>query len=90
MAYIVYYKDPRSLFWRKIKGVENEGFVATATGIVMPAKYFVKKDKTIIEVPSSCVIKYSPSRYFKMQERLEKLKQRKDRIKKKGGLPSSK
>lgn len=80
MTYTVYFKDSRSLFWRKIRNVESEGFVRTTDGIVMPAKFFLRADKVMIEVPTSCLIKYSKGRYLKMVKRLEELKKKKTKL----------
>ena len=72
MLYTVWYKKPGGIFWHKIKDVEGDTIIATGRGIPVPVRAFFLVNKIRIEIPMSCVVKFSKERYYDLEAIREK------------------
>lgn len=72
MLYTVWYKKPGGIFWHKIKDVEGDTIITSGRGIPVPVRAFFLVNKIRIEIPMSCVVKFSKERYYNVQVELEK------------------
>lgn len=72
MFYTVYYKKPGGFFWHKIKDVEGDTTLESEKGNVSPMRVLLLSDKTRLEVPMTCLIKFSKERFFDIQADMEK------------------
>ena len=72
MLYTVRYKKPGGIFWHKIKDVEGDTIIETARGQALPVRAIFLANKTRLEIPMDCVIKFSRERFYNVQANLER------------------
>lgn len=72
MFYTVYYKKPGALFWHKVKNVEGDTTLESEKGHVSPMRVLLLSDKTRLEVPMTCLVKFSKERFFDIQANMER------------------
>lgn len=72
MLYTVWYKKPRGFVWHKVKNVEGDSIIETEKGQALPMRVILLSDKTRLEIPMSCIIKFSKERFYDIQANLER------------------
>lgn len=72
MLYTVWYKKPGGTFWHKIKDVEGDTIITTGRGIPVPVRAFFLVNKIRIEIPMSCIVKFSRERFYDLEAIREK------------------
>lgn len=77
MLYTVRFKKPRALFWKKIKNVEGDTILrddSPRIGTNQPfnVRVLFLADKSRIEIPMNCIIKFSKERHFDIKDEMEK------------------
>ena len=72
MLYTVWYKKPGRIFWHKIKDVEGDVIIETGKGQALPVRALFLVDKTRLEIPMSCIVKFSRERFYDIQANMEK------------------
>lgn len=72
MLYTVYYKKPGRIFWHKIKDVEGDTIIETVKGQALPVRAIFLVNKTRLEIPMDCIIKFSKERFYDVQASLER------------------
>lgn len=72
MLYTVWYKKPGRIFWHKIKDVEADTIIETGKGQALPVRAIFLVNKTRLEIPMDCVIKFSKERFYDVQANLER------------------
>lgn len=72
MLYTIWYKKPGGLFWRKMKNVEADTIIETDKGQALPVRVLFLSDKTRLEIPMTCLIKFSRERFYDIQANLER------------------
>jgi len=72
MTYTVYYKKPGGFLWHKIKNVEGDTIIDTDKGQALPVRVLLLADKTRLEIPMTCLIKFSRERFFDIQNNMER------------------
>lgn len=72
MLYTIWYKKPGKIFWHKIKDVEGDTIIESDKGQALPVRAIFLANKTRLEIPMDCVIKFSRERYYDVQAALEK------------------
>ena len=75
MNYSVRYK--KGLFWKTARGVVGDTILrddspGIGTGMPMPVRVIYFADKTRLEIPMTCVIKFSKERFYDIQKGMEK------------------
>jgi hypothetical protein len=68
MKWIVFYKTPKALFWRKIKNVEGDLLDPEMPGI----RVILCADGTRWEIPATCVFRFSKERFLDIQAQMSK------------------
>lgn len=71
MLYKIWYKKPRGIIWHKVKNVEADTIIETDKGSALPVRVFFLSDKTRLEIPMTCIIKFSKERFFDIQNTME-------------------
>lgn len=72
MLYTVRYKKPGRIFWHKIKDVEADTIIETAKGQGLPVRVIFLVNKTRVEIPMNCIIKFSKERFYDVQANIER------------------
>jgi len=78
MTYTVWYQHPGSLFKRKIRNVEGDMIMKDDNPSTHPTyqplgiRVFLLADKSRIEIPMTCVFRFSKERFFGIQEKMSK------------------
>lgn len=72
MLYTVWYKKPGRIFWHKIKDVEGDTIIETEKGQALPVRAIFLVNKTRLEIPMDCIIKFSKERFYDVQATLER------------------
>jgi len=71
MVYSVRYKKFGSLFWKTVKNVEGDT-IMDHVGQALPVRVLLLADKSRIEIPMDCIIKFSKERFYDIQKQMEK------------------
>lgn len=71
MTYTVYYKKPGGFFWHKVKNVKGDTIIESDKGHALPVRVLFLSDETRLEIPMTCLIKYSPERFYDIQASME-------------------
>lgn len=72
MLYTVWYKKPGRIFWHKIKDVEGDTIIESERGHALPVRAIFLVNKIRLEIPMSCVVKFSKERYYDLEAIREK------------------
>lgn len=72
MVYKVWYKKPGGFIWRKVKDVEADTIIENDKGQGLPVRVLFLADKTRLEIPMTCIIKFSKERFYDVQANLER------------------
>lgn len=72
MLYTVWYKKPGRIFWHKVKDVEGDTIIETDNKNPLPVRVIFLANKTRLEIPMDCLIKFSKERFFDVQANLER------------------
>lgn len=72
MLYTIWYKKPGRIFWHKVKDVEGDTIIETGKGQGLPVRVIVLANKTRLEIPMDCIIKFSRERLYDVQANLER------------------
>ena len=72
MLYTVWYKKPGRIFWHKVKDVEGDAIVETEKGWGLPVRALFLANKIRLEIPMSCLIKFSKERFYDIQVNMER------------------
>ena len=72
MTYKVWYKKPGGFVWHKVKNVEGDTTMESKGGNAMPMRVLFLLDKTRLEIPMICLIKFSKERFYDIQADMEK------------------
>jgi len=70
MNYSVWYKKPHGLIWHKVKNVEGDTIMEDVKGKSLPMRVLLLANKTRLEIPMTCLIKFSKERFFDIQENI--------------------
>lgn len=75
MNYTVWYK--KGIFWHKVKNVEGDTILKDdvpnkGTSQLLPVRVLYLVDKSRIEIPMSCLIKFSKERFYDIKQKMEK------------------
>lgn len=81
MLYTVWYKKPGRIFWHKIKNVEGDMIIETERGQALPVRAIFLANKTRLEIPMDCVIKFSRERFYDVQATLQRKAEQKKKTK---------
>lgn len=60
MTYTVWYR--KNIFWKRVKNVEADDAYETDKG-PLPVRVLYLENKTRLEIPMSCLIRFSRARY---------------------------
>lgn len=71
MLYTVRYKKPGGFIWHKVKNVEGDTIISEK-GRALPVRVLFLTDKTRLEIPMTCLIKFSKKRFYDIQANMEK------------------
>ncbi len=71
MNYTVHYKKPHGLIWHRVKNVEGDTLMEDAKKNNMPVRVILLANKTRLEIPITCLIKFSKERFFDIQANME-------------------
>jgi len=71
MTYEVYYKKPGGFIWHKVKNVEADTIIETDNGQALAVRVLFLADKTRLEIPMTCLIKFSKERFYDIQNNME-------------------
>ena len=74
MSYTAFYKNPGGFFsrWRKVKKVVGDTIIETEKGQPLPVRVLFLEDKSRLEVPMSCMIKFSRERFLEIQAKMSR------------------
>lgn len=72
MLYTIWYKKPGTFFWHKLKNVEGDTTMESEKHQALPVRVLYLSDKTRLEIPMSCIIKFSKERFYDIQVNMEK------------------
>ena len=72
MLYTVWYKKPHGLFWHKVKNVEGDTTIESLKGQALPVRVLLLANKTRLEIPMTCIIKFDKQRFYDIQDNMEK------------------
>ena len=72
MLYTVWYKKPGGFIWHKVKGIEGDTTMESEKGQPLPVRVLFLSNKTRLEIPMTCVIKFSKERFYDIQAAMEK------------------
>ena len=67
MNYSVKFKTPQGLFYHTIRDVTGDTIIETDKGQALPVRVFFLADKSRVEIPMSCIIRFSKERFFDIQ-----------------------
>ena len=62
MLYKVKYKKPGALFWSTVRKVIGDSSMESPGGAGLPSRVLLLEDNTRMEIPMTCVIKFSKER----------------------------
>jgi hypothetical protein len=71
MTYTVWYR--KNIFWKRVRNVEADDAYETDKG-ALPVRVLYLANKTRLEIPMSCLIKFSRERHDDIQALAEKLR----------------
>jgi len=72
MTYKVWYKKPGRFIWHKVKNVEADTIIETDKGQALAVRVLFLSDRTRLEIPMDCIIKFSKERFYDVQANLER------------------
>jgi len=72
MTYTVWYKKPGGFIWHKVKNVEGDSTMESEKGRAMPVRVLFLSNKIRLEIPMTCLIKFSKERFYDIQGNMER------------------
>lgn len=72
MLYTAWYKNPRGFIWHKVKNVEGDTTMESEKGRPMPVRVLFLSNKIRLEVPMTCLIKFSKERFYDIEKSMSK------------------
>lgn len=71
MLYTAWYKKPGGFIWHKVKNVEGDTTMESEEGRPMPVRVLFLSNKIRLEIPMTCLIKFSKERFYDIQANME-------------------
>ena len=72
MLYTVWYKKPGGFLWHKVKNIEGDSTMESEKGQALPVRVLFLSNKTRLEIPMTCFIKFSKERFYDIEQNMSK------------------